>query len=321
MKAWMLDPSDLSVSLSELEPPQPGPGQLRIRVFSAAMNRGELLQGSKRTTQPKVAGMEAAGVVEAVGPDVTRFAPGDRVTGRAAGGFAEYTLMDHRDAIPVPSTTDWDDAAALPIAGLVAYDMLVPEGELSRGQTLLVTGIASGVGVACLQMAKALGARVIGTSGSAAKLERLKSAGLDLGIATRGSDFVDQVTAFTENRGVDLAVDTVGGSQFPACLASLGYMGRLAIVGHVDGVMKAEVDLGALHRKRLRIFGVSNAMRTAAQREATVAGFIRDIMPRVASGQIKPLIDRTLPFDAVPEAHRAMMADAHVGKIIIRVAR
>jgi NADPH2:quinone reductase len=317
MKAWMLDPNDLSLSLHDIDRPNPGPGQMLVRVRSAAMNRGELLQGPKRATQPKVSGIESAGVVEAVGPGVTAFAVGDRVMGRAAGGFAEYTLIDYRDAIEVPDNVDWLSAAALPIASLVAYDMLIPEGGLQSGQTLLVTAITSGVGVACLQIATAMGARVIGTSGSPAKLERLEGLGLDLGIATRGDDFVERVMAHTEGRGVDLAIDSVGGTQFASCLSCLGYMGRLAIVGHVDGVFHADIDLGAVHRKRLRIFGVSNAMRTAAQREATVAGFVRDVMPMIAAGRIKPLIDRVLPFSQVPQAQKAMLDSAHVGKIVV----
>jgi NADPH2:quinone reductase len=266
MKAWMLNPNDLSLELQDIARPAPGPGQMLVRVHSAAMNRGELLAGGKRAAQPKVAGIESAGVVEALGSDVAGFAVGDRVMGRAAGGFAEYTLIDYRDAIAVPESLDWLCAAALPIASLVAYDMLIPEGELQSGQTLLVTGVTSGVGVACLQIAKAMGAHVIGTSGSQAKLERLKPLGLDLAIATRGADFVEAVTAHTEGRGVDLAISSVGGTQFASCLSCLGYMGRLAIVGHVDGVLHANIDLGAVHRKRLRVFGVSNALRTAATR-------------------------------------------------------
>ncbi len=321
MKAWMLEPAALTVQFQDIERPTPGASDLLVRVHSAAMNRGELLQGAKRLTRAKVAGIEAAGVVEAVGPAVTRFKPGDRVTGRAAGGFAEYTTIDERDAIAVPQALGWNAAAAVPIAGLVAYDMLIPEGDLRAGQTLLVTGITSGVGVACLQIAKAIGARVIGTSGSADKIARLKALGLDGSVVTRGADFVEQALAFSGGTGIDLAVDSVGGSQFPACLASLGYQGRLAIVGHVDGVMSAEIDLGALHRKRLRVFGVSNAMRTAGERVATVEGFSRDVMPWIAEGRLKPLIDRVLPFDQVPQAHDAMRSNAHVGKIVVEVQR
>jgi NADPH:quinone reductase-like Zn-dependent oxidoreductase len=320
MKAWMLDTTDLTLSPKEMAQPEPGPHQMRVRVRSAAMNRGEFVHLPKQTARFKVAGIEAAGVVEAVGEGVVRFAPGDRVMGRAIGGFAELALIDQRDAMHVPANLSWHAAAALPIAAWVAYDMVMAEGALQQGETMLVAGIASGVGVACLQIAKALGARVVGTSGSPAKLDRLRELGLDLGIATRGGDFVDEVAAFAGPAGVNLAIDSVGGTPFPACLACLGYMGRLAGVGYVDGVFKTELDLAALHRKRLKIFGVSNAMRTAAQREATVSGFVRDVLPWVAEGRIVPLIDRVLPFEQTPEALQAMLADVHVGKIVVEVS-
>jgi NADPH2:quinone reductase len=319
MKAWMLNTADMSLSQQEVALPQPGPWQMRISVRSAAMNRGEFLPVPKQAAAWKMAGIEAAGVVDAVGEGVTQFAPGDRVMGRVIGGFAEFALIDQRDAMRVPANLDWHAAAALPIAAWVAYDMVMAEGALRQGETMLVTGIASGVGVACLQLAKALGARVIGSSGSPAKLDRLRALGLDLGIATRGGDFVEEVAAFAGPAGVDLAIDSVGGVPFPACVACLGYMGRLAIVGYVDGVFKAEIDLAAVHRKRLKIFGVSNAMRTAAQREATVSGFVRDVLPWVAEGRIVPLVDRVLPFAATAEAAQAMLADAHVGKIVVQV--
>jgi NADPH:quinone reductase-like Zn-dependent oxidoreductase len=284
------------------------------------MNRGEFVHLPKQAARLKIAGIEASGVVEAVGEGVTQFAPGDRVMGRAIGGFAQFALIDQRDAMHVPANLDWHAAAALPIAAWVAYDMVMAEGALQKGQTMLVAGITSGVGVACLQIAKALGARVIGTSGSPAKLDRLRALGLDLGIATRGGDFLEEVASYTGPTGVDLAIDSVGGTPFASCLACLGYMGRLAVVGYVDGVFKAEMDLAAVHRKRLKIFGVSNAMRTPAQREATVLGFVRDVLPWVADGRIVPLVDRVLPFEATPEAMQAMLADAHVGKIVVEVS-
>lgn len=320
MKAWMLNTTDMSLSQHEVDRPTPGPRQMRIRVRSAAMNRGEFLPGPKAATALKMAGIEAAGVVEDVGEGVTRFAPGDRVMGRVVGGFAECALLDERDAMRVPDRLDWHAAAALPIAAWVAYDMVMVEGALQKGETMLVTGIASGVGVACLQLAKAVGARVIGTSGSRAKLDRLQALGLDLGIVSRGGDFLEEAAAFAGPAGVDLAIDSVGGVPFPACLACLGYMGRLAIVGYVDGVLQAEIDLAAVHRKRLKIFGVSNAMRTAAQREATVSGFVRDVLPWVADGRIVPVVDRVLPFDDTPLAAQAMLSDAHVGKIVVEVS-
>lgn len=254
-------------------------------------------------------------MVSALGEGVTRYRIGDRVMGRAAGGFAERTLLDERDSMPVPDNVSWVEAGSIPIAYAVAYDMIVAHGELKAGDTMLVTAVASGVGVACLQIGKALGAKVIGTSGSASKLEALRKAGLDEGILTRGSDFVEPVRRFTDGKGVQLAINNVGGSVFEALMQSLSYMGRLAQVGHVDGVKHAQIDVDDLHSRRLKLFGVSNRFRTAEQRAQTIDGFIRDMLPLVRGGRLKPLIDTVFQFDELPQAVERMKADAHVGKI------
>ncbi|HVJ25260.1 MAG TPA: zinc-binding dehydrogenase, partial [Burkholderiales bacterium] len=232
---------------------------------------------------------------------------------------AEYALMDAADAIPVAANLSWEEAAAIPITFLVVYDMLVQQGNLKKDEWLLVTGVSAGVGVAALLAGKALGAKVIGTSGSAEKLAKLKTLGLDLAIQTRKADFHDAVMQATGNKGVDLVVNNVGGSVFAECVKCLGYEGRLATVGYVDGVMKAEMDIEALHSKRLKLFGVSNKMRTGPQRGVTVEGFKKDFLPLFASGTLKPVIDRVYDFKDLPEAKARMEADAHVGKIGVRI--
>lgn len=314
MKAYVLrsDPDATRLELRDKPQPQPGPGQLLVRVRAASLNRGELIrgQGLIKPGAEKPAGMDAAG--EVVGT-------GERVMGRLPGAFAEFGLMDRQDAIPIPPTLSWEEAAAVPITFLVVYDMLVQQGGLKAGEWLLVTGVSAGVGVSALQAGKALGAKVIGTSGSAQKLERLKSLGLDVALPTRKPDFHPAVMKATDGKGVDLVVNNVGGTVFPECIRSLAYEGRLATVGYLDGVMKAELDLEALHSKRLKLFGVSNKLRTAPQRAATVEGFKRDFLPLFASGRIKPLVDRVYDFADLPKAKDAMEADAHVGKIVIRI--
>jgi NADPH2:quinone reductase len=200
-----------------------------------------------------------------------------------------------------------------------AHDMLIGQGHLARGEWLLVAGISSGVGVASLQLAKALGANVIGTSGSAAKLARLADMGLDLGLHTRTPDFVPAVLEATSGRGADLAVNAVGGSVFAACVEALGFEGRLATVGYVDGVVKAEIDLMALHKKRLQLFGVSNKLRQRVHRLAAAQAFARDVLPFIASGQIVPLVDRVFPFAELEAAKRSMEQGEHLGKIVVRV--
>ena len=314
MKAYVLraEAHGMALELREKSRPEPGPAQLLVKVRAASLNRGELISGHgliKPGTE-KPAGMDAAG--EVVGS-------GERVMGRLPGAFAEYGLMDRQDAMPVPPALSFEEAAAVPITFLVVYDMLVQQGGLKAGEWLLVTGVSAGVGVAALQAAKALGAKVIGTSGSQQKLDALKKYGLDVPIATRKPDFYDTVMRATDGKGVNLVVNNVGGTVFGECIRCLAYEGRLATVGYLDSTMSAEIDLEALHTKRLKLFGVSNKLRTAPQRAATVEGFKRDFLPLFASGKIKPLIDRVYPFDKLPEARAFMESNAQVGKIVVKL--
>src|SRR2546428_718497 len=314
MKAYVLraEPDGMALELREKSQPQPGPAQLLVRVRAASLNRGELIRGHgliKPGTE-KPAGMDAAGEVVPTG---------ERVMGRLPGAFAEYGLMDKQDAIPIPATLSWEEAAAVPITFLVVYDMLVQQGGLKAGEWLLVTGVSAGVGVAALQAAKALGAKVIGTSGSADKLKKLSASGLDVAVHSRKPDFHDAVMKATDGKGVNLVVNNVGGTVFAECIRSLAYEGRLATVGYLDGSMKSEIDLDALHSKRLKLFGVSNKLRTAPQRAATVEGFKRDFLPLFASGKLKPLVDRVYPFDKLPEAKQFMESNAQVGKIVVKI--
>src|SRR5690348_13969306 len=300
MKAYVLrsDPDATRLELREKPKPEPKPDQLLVRIRAASLNRGELIrgQGLIKAGTEKPAGMDAAG--EVVGT-------GERVMGRLPGAFAEFGVMEKQDAIPIPAGLSFEEAAAVPITFLVVYDMLVQQGNLKAGEWLLVAGVTAGVGVAALQAGKALGARVIGTSGSAAKLETLRPHGLDLALNTRKGDFHDAVMKATGGKGVDLVVNNVGGSVFAECIRSLAYEGRLATVGYLDRVMKAELDLDALHAKRLKLFGVSNKLRTAPQRAATVEGFKRDFLPFFASRKIRPLVHQVYDFADLPKAKDA----------------
>jgi NADPH2:quinone reductase len=316
---WMqTDGVQSTLDLRDLPTPEAGPGQLLVRMHAAALNRGEFIlgHGLHKAGAAKAIGMEGAGEVAQAGAG-SRFRPGERVMGRCAGAFAEFALMDEREALAVPANLSWEQAASVPLVFLVVHDMLVLQGRLQAGEWMLVNGVSSGVGVAALQLAKALGARVIGTSGSAQKLARLQEQGLDVGLCTRGADFYDAVMKAPADKGVNLVINTVGGTVFAEDIRCMAFQGRLATVGYVDGVLKAEIDLQALHAKRLTLFGVSNKLRSAEQRAAGVPQFIADVLPALADGRIQPLVDQVFPFEQLAQAKAAMEANQHLGKLVL----
>jgi len=325
MKSYWMQMTDTGtvLDLRDIPVPRPASGQLLVRMHAAALNRGEFVVGhglhGKAGTWKAIGG-EGAGEVTAVGDGVTAFHKGDRVMGRCAGAFSEYALMEQAEAIAVPSTLSWEEAASIPLTFLVSFDMLVLQGHLKPGEWLLINGVSSGVGVASLQLGKVLGAKVIGTSGSTDKLALLGSLGLDVGLCTRTADFASKVMEHTDGHGADLIVNTVGGSVFAEDMRALAFEGRLATVGYVDGLLHSDIDLGALHAKRLTLFGVSNKLRSKEQRAAAVPRFVAEVMPHFTAGRIKPRIDEVMNFAQLEKAKARMEAGAHVGKIVLRVA-
>jgi len=325
MKSWWMQMTDTGTVLEQRDSPvpEPGPQQILVRMQAAGLNRGEFVIGHGlhgAAGSWKAIGGEGAGEVVKAGAEATAFKPGDRVMGRCAGAFSDYALMEAAEAMPMPASLSWEQAAGIPLTFLVAFDMVVLQGRVKAGEWVLVNGISSGVGVASLQLAKVLGARVIGTSTTTAKLEALQPHGLDVGICTRAADFATRVLEVTDNKGADLVINAVGGSVFAEDVRCMAFEGRYAMVGYVDGVLHADIDLEALHAKRLTLFGVSNKLRTKAQRAAAVPRFAAEVLPHFASGRIRPLVDEVVPFAGLPQAKARMESGGHTGKIVLRIA-
>lgn len=319
---WMQTVANQTVlELREIDRPTPQPDQVLVKLRAASLNRGEFVigHGLHKSGQANAIGMEGAGTVVELGANVTGLAIGDKVMGRCKGAFAEYACMDVREAIPMPECISYEQASSIPLTFLVVHDMLSLQGNLKAGEWLLINGVTSGVGVAALQTAKAIGAKVIGTSGSPEKLARLKEYGLDVAICLRGPGFAEQVMQVTEGKGANLVVNTVGGTVFAESIRCMAFEGRLAMVGYVDGVLTAELDLQALHAKRLKLFGVSNKLRSADQKAEFIPEFKEQVLPAIADGRIRPLIDHAFAFDQLAAAKAMMEANQHVGKIVLQM--
>lgn len=324
MKSYWMEGREgqLHIAMRDVSMPQVGAGQLLVKIHAAGLNRGEFIVGPGPhggLPHAKPIGMEAAGEVVSIGEGVKGFAVGQRVMGRCPGGFSQYGLMSPLETMPVPEAFDWAQAASIPVTFMVAHDMLVAQGQLKAGEWLMVNGVSSGVGTACVQLALMLGAHTIGTSGSADKLETLKAHGLTEGIATRQPEFYERTQNITTGKGVNLIVNTVGGSLLAEELRCLAYQGRLAIVGYVDGCLQAPLNLDTLHAQRLRIFGVSNRHRTPAERQAGVADFVAHYLPRFEQTGTRPLVDRVFAFDQLTQAKAYMQSDQQLGKIVLSV--
>jgi NADPH:quinone reductase len=318
---WIVTKDDKAVlERREVPAPQPKAGEILFKVQASALNRGELTVGGVMHGGPeKLGGNEGAGIVEAVGAGVTGFKAGDRVMGRARGCWAEYAVMEERQAFKVPDYMSWEQAGSTVLTLITAYEALLAYGGLKKGEWALIVGASSGAGVASIQIAQVVGAKTIGTSGSAQKLAKLKELGLDVGIQTRSADFSGKVREATGGNGADVAVNLVGGTYFAEILKSLARKGRMAIVGYVDGSHHAEIDLSAVHANRFQIFGVSNARMTADERAEAAKNFKRDILDAYIERRMAPFVDRVFGFEELPAAKQHMESNSMVGKVVVKI--
>jgi len=302
----------------------PGRGEIRVRVHAAGVNRADLLQRRGLYPPPpgwpaEIPGLEYAGEVEAVGEAVELWGTGDRVMGLVGGGgYAEYVVVQEREALAIPPLLSFEEAAAVPEVFITAHDALFTQMRLEPGERLLIHAVGSGVGTAALQLAKAAGATVIGTSRAAWKLGRATDYGLDVLINTAEQDFPEMVMQATSGRGVHVLLDLVGGPYLAGNVESLTEKGRMIVVGLTGGRV-AEIDLGTVLRKRLRIIGTSLRFRPLEEKIEAVRAFERDGWSLLASGQVRPVLDRVFEFEEAAEAHRYMEADENFGKLVIKV--
>lgn len=329
MKAMVIVPGGTggTLELRDVPEPTPQPGQLLIRIRAAGLNRADLYQrqGSYPTPTaasadtPTIAGLEAAGEVAALGDGVTAFRIGDRVMAMCFGGYAEYTTVDHRAAVRVPERLSWEEAASLPVAYMTEHDALITNARLQIGESVLINAASSGVGVAAIQLAKLFSAKpIIGTSGSSEKLQALAPLGLDLGINYRAENFADAVLKATNGNGVDIVLDHVGGAQLQDNLRCMALKGRLVSVGRLGGNV-GELNMDFLALRRLQLIGVTFRTRTMEERAEIARRFTTEVLPALADGRLRPVIDRVFPLQDAPAAQEYLASNAQIGKIVLTV--
>lgn len=302
--------------------PEPGAGEIRVRVRACGLNRADLLQRRGLYPPPvdvpqDIPGLEFAGTVDAVGVGVSRWRPGDRVMGLVGGGaYAEALVVAGDLALPIPEPLSFDAAAAIPEAFITAHDALFTRLALRPGERLLIHAVGSGVGTAALQLAREAGVRLFGTSRSQWKLERAAAYGLEVGIDPRSDDFADAVLRHTSGDGVDAILDLVGGGYLQDNLRALASQGRMVVVGLVSG-RTAELDMGLLLRKRLTLIGTALRSRTHEEKVEATRAFADHALPLFEAGRITPVIDRVIPASDARLGHRLLEADETFGKVVL----
>jgi putative PIG3 family NAD(P)H quinone oxidoreductase len=313
------------LQLMEVPDPIGGPEDLVVRVRATALNRADLLQRVGGYPQPgpkpahEIPGLEFAGEVEVAGDRTDGFKPGDRVMGLlAGGGYAGRVVVNHRIAMKVPDNLSWHEAGATPEVYITAHDALLQCG-LVAGESVLIHAAGSGVGVAAVQIAKVMGASfVAGTAGADDKLEQSKALGLDLGVNYRMQDFADELLKATGGRGVDVVLDVIGADYWDRNMRVLAPKGRMVLVGLMGGAA-TQANIGMLLQKRLQVRGTTLRARPLEEKAGATKAFEKSVVPHIASGRVKVVVDRVFPLAQAAAAHEYLASNANFGKVVLEV--
>jgi putative PIG3 family NAD(P)H quinone oxidoreductase len=305
------------------DPAKPKGDEVLVRVKAAGLNRADLLQRRglyppPTGYSPNIPGLEFAGVIQETGTSVTDLKPEDRVFGITAGeAQAELLKIDYRLLTRIPDNLNFTDAAAVPEAFITSYDAVFTQGRLEDNETLLVHAVGSGVGLAALQLGKAFGHRLLGTSRTEDKLERCREFGLDESIVVgREPNFAEEVLNKTNARGVDVILDLVGGAYFEQNLRSLALKGRLLLVGLTAGT-SAQFNLGIALSKRLTLIGTVLRARSIEEKAEATRAFAEHVVPLLANGRVRPTVDRVFDFHDVNAAHEYLESNESFGKVVL----
>lgn len=301
--------------------PTPGEGEVLVRVAAAGINRPDVMQRQGRYPPPPgasdIPGLEIAGSVAAVGPGVESPSIGDRVCALVTGGgYAEYCIAPAPLCLPLPVGFDEVQAASLPETVFTVWTNVFDRGRLAPGESLLVHGGTSGIGVSAIQIARALGSTVYATAGTPEKCRACGALGA-VAINYRSEDFVEAVQRLSGGRGIDVILDMVGGDYLPRNLACLATDGRLMQIA-VQGGVKAEINLWTVMAKRLTVTGSTLRSRSVAEKAAIAAAVRERVWPLLESGAVRPVIHAEFPLEAAAEAHRVMESGQHIGKLVLR---
>ena len=301
--------------------PRPAEGELLVKVAAAGVNRPDVLQRKGAYNPPPgtsdIPGLEIAGTVVALGDGVAGWQVGDGVTALVAGGgYAEYCVAPAPQCLPVPRGYDMVRAAALPETFFTVWTNVFERGRLQKGEAILIHGGSSGIGTSAIQLARACGARVFATAGSAEKCAACEQLGAERCVNYRTSDFVSVVREQTGGRGVDVILDMVGGAYFARNLDALAAEGRLVEIATLQG-SKVELNIQTIMQRRLTITGSTLRARPIAEKGAIAAAVKQHVWPLVESGAVRPIVHATFPLRDAAEAHRVMEADTHIGKLIL----